>query len=152
MLRTTLIAVLALLPWMALADTAHAQISLNLGVDLGSSGGAVSVGGSVEAATGGAAASDPGSAPATGRSEPDQTPEIVTLGPDGALAAVKAGRAVPLEMIMTAARLDGGVEVIDAQLISVRGTLVYELKVIDQDGDVSERYFYARSGERVRTN
>ena len=136
MIRTTLIAVLALLPWMVLADSAHAQISLNLGVDLGSSGGAVSVGGSVEAATGGAAARAAGSAPATGRSEPDPAPEIVTLGPDGALAAVKAGRAVPLEMIMTAARPTGR-RGHDAQLISVRGTLVYELKVIDQDGDVS---------------
>jgi hypothetical protein len=151
MSRPFLIALAALLPWMVLADSARAQISLDLGIDLGSSGGAVSVGGSTEAVTGGAAASDPGSAPATGRSEPP-APEIVPLGPDGALAAVKSGRAVPLEMIMTAARLDGGVEVIDAQLISVRGTLVYELKVIDQDGDVSERYFYARSGERVKTN
>jgi hypothetical protein len=80
------------------------------------------------------------------------TPTIVTLDQNAALELVRAQRALPLEDIMARARLLIEGEIIDAHLIQFRGFLLYELKVVDTDGDVSDIYFYARSGERVQTN
>lgn len=80
----------------------------------------------------------------------EQSP--VTLGPDGALAAVRSGKALPLEDILLRARLIADGEVIDAQLIAVSDVLLYEIKVLAGSGDVGKLYFYARSGAPVRTN
>lgn len=80
----------------------------------------------------------------------DQSP--VTLGPDGALAAVRSGKALPLEDILLRARLIADGEVIDAQLIAVSDVLLYEIKVLAGSGDVGKLYFHARSGAPVGTN
>jgi uncharacterized membrane protein YkoI len=90
----------------------------------------------------------PGSSAAPG--SPEQA--IVTLDQDAALELVRSQRALPLEDIMARARLLVEGEIVDAHLIQVRGFLLYEIKVVDTDGDVSDIYFYARSGERVQTN
>lgn len=74
---------------------------------------------------------------------------IQQLGQEGALQAVKSNRALPLEDILTRARLVADGEIIDAQLIQVRRILLYEIKVLGKSGDVSELYFYARSGALV---
>lgn len=74
------------------------------------------------------------------------------LGQDSALEAVRNHRALPLEDIMLRARLLTDGEIIDAQLVSVQDILLYEIKVLGKAGDVSELYFYARSGLPVETN
>jgi hypothetical protein len=68
-----------------------------------------------------------------------------------ALAAVKSQRAIGLDKIMAAARGYTDGEIIDAQLITVRGFLLYDLKVLDSKGDVGDLYFYAQSGKIVQT-
>lgn len=75
--------------------------------------------------------------------------DVQPLGQDGVLQAVQSNRALPLEDILTRARLVADGEIIDAQLIEVRRILVYEIKVLGKSGDVSELYFYARSGALV---
>ena len=65
-------------------------------------------------------------------------------------AAVGARRALPLEVILAKARALSDGEVIDAKLISYGTFLLYDLKVLATTGDVSELYFYARSGVQVQ--
>ena len=72
------------------------------------------------------------------------------LGQSGALQAVRANRALPLEDILVRARLMADGEIIDAQLVQIRSILVYEIKVLTRNGSVSQLYFYARSGAPVR--
>jgi hypothetical protein len=74
---------------------------------------------------------------------------VQPLGQEGALKAVQSNRALPLEDILTRARLVAEGEIIDAQLIEVRRILLYEIKVLGKSGDVRELYFYARSGALV---
>jgi uncharacterized membrane protein YkoI len=93
--------------------------------------------------------SAPGSSTAPGTLS---LPNVTTLDQNAALELVRLQRVLPLEQIMAIARLQIEGEIIDAHLIQVRGFLLYELKVVDTDGDVSDIYFYARSGERVQTN
>lgn len=82
----------------------------------------------------------------------DLAPDGLALGQQAASAAVKNGRALPLEDILLRAKLLIDGDVIDAQLIAVQDVLLYELKVLGRAGDVSELYFYARSGLPVETN
>ncbi len=79
-------------------------------------------------------------------------PDGPALGQQAASAAVKSGRALPLEDILLRAKLLTDGDIIDAQLIAVQDVLLYELKVLGKAGDVSELYFYARSGLPVETN
>jgi hypothetical protein len=72
----------------------------------------------------------------------------VALSQEQTLDAVRKKRAVPLAPIVTSIK-QANVEVIDAQLLSVRGILVYQLRVIGEGGSVSELYFYARTGKQV---
>ena len=76
----------------------------------------------------------------------------LALGQKAASAAVRNGRALPLEDILLRAQLLTDGDIIDAQLIAVQDVLLYELKVLGKAGDVSELYFYARSGQPVETN
>jgi uncharacterized membrane protein YkoI len=92
------------------------------------------------------------SAPGSSTTPGSPSLQIVTLDQNAALELVRLQRALPLEQIMALARSQIEGEIIDAHLIQVRGFLLYELKVVDTDGDVSDIYFYARSGERVQTN
>jgi hypothetical protein len=67
--------------------------------------------------------------------------------PDNEVArrAVKSGAAKPLaEIIETAKKTNPG-EILDARLVTVRGFLLYELKVLSGH-TVRKIYFYARSG------
>lgn len=70
---------------------------------------------------------------------------------EAALQAVKSDRALPLDKIIALAKQYTNGEIIDAQLVTVRGFLLYDLKVLDAKGDVGDLYFYAVSGKIVRT-
>ncbi len=43
-------------------------------------------------------------------------------------------------------------EIIDAQLVALQEVLLYEIKVLGKSGDVSELYFFARTGEFLDLN
>ena len=76
---------------------------------------------------------------------------LVTSGADQniALDAVNSGAALPLDQIEPAAVHDWGGRVIDAKLLRVRGTLVYQLTVISDSG-VSRRVYYdAHTGASI---
>jgi hypothetical protein len=76
----------------------------------------------------------------------------LALGQAQASEAVRSHKALPLEDILLRAQLLTDGDIIDAQLIAVQDVLLYELKVLGKAGDVSELYFYARSGLPVQTN
>jgi uncharacterized membrane protein YkoI len=120
--------------WVGAAVPAAAQIGVDVSVGGASVGGEVGSGGaSATVSTGGGDSS------------------TVTLSPqDMALEAVRSDRALPLEQIVARAQQLSDGQVIDARLITVRGFLLYELKVLEATGDVVDLYFYARSGEVVR--
>lgn len=122
-----------------LSAAAKAQLNISVDVDLGGGDDAAGPrGGAVEGA-----AESP---------TPGGTGEAARLDQSRAIDAVKSYRALPLEQIMTKARLHTQGEIVDAQLISLNGFLLYELKVVEANGDVDELYFYALSGELVQTN
>ena len=74
------------------------------------------------------------------------------LGQKAALQAVRSGRALPLEDIMLRAKVLTDGEIIDAQLVSLQEVLLYEIKVLGKSGEVSELYFFARTGEYLDLN
>ena len=78
--------------------------------------------------------------------------DTVGLGQNAAVQAVRSGRALPLEDIMLRAKLLTDGEIIDAQLVSLQEVLLYEIKVLGKSGDVSELYFFARTGEFLDLN
>lgn len=133
--------------WTALAVPAQAQVGIEIGVGGGPSAG-------VEVGSGGASVSVSVGGDGGGEGQPVTAvpPTQEVLSQDDALAAVASKRAVPLEEIMAkATELTDG-QVIDARLITLRGFLLYELKVLETTGDVIDLYFYARSGQVVRTD
>lgn len=85
------------------------------------------------------------SAPAPGKS---QLPAGALTDQDQALGAVENNRAVPLETITARVEAAGQGHVIDAKLVTVRGYLLYELKVLEGDR-LEVQYYYARSGVKV---
>lgn len=156
---------LAALAVAALASLplASGAMALDLGVDLGGLGSVdvgvggdsgldvdVDLGGSdsgvgVDVDLGGSGGSDSGLDLTSGD-------DGLTLGQDQASEAVRNHKALPLEDILLRAKLMTDGDIIDAQLIAVQDILLYELKVLGKAGDVSELYFYARSGVPVETN
>lgn len=66
-----------------------------------------------------------------------------------ALDAVEQGRALPLEAITARIRETTPGTIIDAELMTVQGFLLYEVKVLQADGSVARLYYYAQSGRRV---
>jgi hypothetical protein len=66
-----------------------------------------------------------------------------------ALDAKREGRAVPLEDILAGIAPETAGNVIDAELVTVDGFLLYALKVLSPAGVVSTHYFYAQSGRPV---
>ena len=68
---------------------------------------------------------------------------------DLALEALRAEDAVSLKQILASVRRDEPGRVIDAQLLSLDGVLVYEVKVLSQDGRVSRIYYDAGSGRQL---
>lgn len=146
---------LALGAVLVLASTAGAN-ALDLGVSAGGIDVGVSVGGEsgvgVDIGGGGLGVDIDVDLDGDGDGVPDTSSSgagVQRLGQEGALQAVKSNRALPLEDILTRARLVANGEIIDAQLIQVRRILLYEIKVLGRSGDVSELYFYARSGALV---
>lgn len=65
------------------------------------------------------------------------------------LAVVQSGSAVALETLLADLRARTGGELIDARLIRINGFLVYEIKALSPQGQVSTEYYYARSGLHV---
>jgi hypothetical protein len=120
---------------------------INVGVGVGTPGGTgvnVGVGGtSVGVNLGGGSGGD-GSGGAAAST-------ILTLTQQEALDAVANKKVMPLDKVLVAARLFTDGEIIDANLISVNGFLLYAFKVLASSGDVSTIYYYARSGVRVET-
>jgi hypothetical protein len=139
--------VLAAICWTApLCASAVAQVGIDVDVGGAVEGVTGAVGGTVESAIGSSVESTVEGA------GPDAGGAISTLDQSGAIEAVESHRALPLEQIMTKARFHTKGEIVDAQLIQLKGFLLYELKVVEANGDVDELYFYARSGELVQTN
>lgn len=122
-----------------LSAPARAQLDISVDLDLGGAGDATGpLGRAVEGVV--------------GSLTPGGSGEAARLDQGGAIEAVRSNRALPLEAIMTRARFHTQGEIVDAQLISLKGFLLYELKVVEANGDVDELYFYALSGELVQTN
>ena len=63
---------------------------------------------------------------------------------------MRAEKALPLDQIIAAARHVTQGEIVNAELETVEGTLLYKLKVIEETGDVREFYFQALSGALTR--
>ena len=76
-------------------------------------------------------------------------PQVVTLDQQSALDVVRSARAMPLEAIVNIVRKSAPGELIDAKLIEVSGTLIYEIRLLETGGKVERLYYYARSGRRV---
>jgi hypothetical protein len=100
----------------------------NSGENPGGSGGSVGAGGNAAAAGG------------MGYARPDE---------DIALEAVRSREAVPLDEVLGTLRELTRDRIIDTQLISRRGMLVYEVKVISADGFVRVFRFDAGTGRQV---
>jgi uncharacterized membrane protein YkoI len=92
---------------------------------------------------------DPVSAPGTEALAP---PHETGSDSERALEAVRSHRALPLEDIVETATEGHPGKLIDARLITVEDFLLYELKLLEPDGDVRTVYYYARSGIEVRGN
>jgi hypothetical protein len=71
---------------------------------------------------------------------------------DQALEAVESGRAVPLDRVLNQARSATGGDLIDTQLMTVQGFLLYELRMLLPDGRVERMYYYANTGNPVTMN
>jgi uncharacterized membrane protein YkoI len=104
----------------------------------------------------GQASAGGGGNPATPGGNPPGGQGASSGGPGGrpsdaefALEAVRNNRALPLAEILAIARPAVAGEVIDARLVTVRGFLVYEVKFLTREGQVSRSYYYARSGRKV---
>jgi hypothetical protein len=66
-----------------------------------------------------------------------------------ALEAVESGRALPLATMIRKAEAATDARVIDAQLTTVDGFLLYRLTMLDQQGRVWRSNWYARTGNLV---
>lgn len=71
---------------------------------------------------------------------------------DLALEAVRAENAVSLEHILGSVRDSTPGRVIDAELYTLDGKLVYQVKVLLADGRVTSLYYDAGSGRQVGPN
>lgn len=143
------------LAWSGLAHSSSAQ-GLGVGINLGGVGVGISIGSgstpsnSTPGGSTGLSVSlgSSGLSVEAGNSAAD---ELVVLDQQASFEAVASRKAVPLDTILARVRLTAEGEVVDAKLITYRGFLLYDLKILAPTGDVSDIYFYARSGEQVRT-
>ncbi len=100
--------------------------------------------------------SDSSSTTANRSSDPPRSDTLVTVAPsvlsdqDSALDAVRTHRALPFERIAEAVQQESAGRIIDARLVELRGFLLYEVKVIEASGMVTNLYYYAKSGLPVR--
>lgn len=88
----------------------------------------------------------PANAPAAAPAPPAKPAE---QSESDVLAAVEAGRAVPLSSLMPDVRTRTGGDIIDAELVQAGGALLYAVRVLAPDGRVSTEYYDARSGQHV---
>lgn len=107
------------------------------GVGLGNAGGQSIVGGEI---TSGIIPDVPGQTSADG---------TVRYTQDYARDAVNRGKAVSLGSLLPDLQERAGGEVIDAELLSVQGTLVYSVKVLRATGRVTREYYDAQSGRFI---
>ncbi|MEO6633981.1 MAG: hypothetical protein ABIN41_00055 [Devosia sp.] len=160
--RHIVVAALLLLPLDLPAAAQGLNLNLggiNVGVDVGGSGGTgVSVGvgsNNVEVGLGdgggGLLGTDVGVTADLFGPADNQSNQPIVLSQADALAAVNSRRALPLDRVMVAAQLSTTGQIIDANLVSLNNFLLYVFKVLETDGDVSELYFYARSGQMVQS-
>lgn len=82
---------------------------------------------------------------------PDSPPGQNNSTQDRALEAVQAGRAVPLDRVLSQAQSTTGGDLIDTRLTTVEGFLLYELRMLLPDGTVDRLYYYASTGNPVTT-
>jgi hypothetical protein len=68
---------------------------------------------------------------------------------DYARDVVNRGKAVSLGSLMPELQARSEGSVIDAELLNVRGILVYSIKVLRTDGRVTQEYYYAQSGRFI---
>lgn len=141
---------LPLAPALALAQGLAVGVGAGAGAGVGAGVG-VSIGSSPPIGSPGA--------PSVSTGSKDVTEALTAAGSAGgqtaieqqqALDAVKEKRALPLEQIVARAHKQSDGEVLDAKLVSIRGFLLYQLKILAADGDITELYFYAQSGNMVR--
>ncbi|MBB6488826.1 hypothetical protein [Rhizobium lusitanum] len=71
-------------------------------------------------------------------------------GPNGALEAVQSDRALPLDGIVAITRRLTDGQIIDTRLHTVKGVLRYELKVLENNNEVRNYSFNARTGKLVK--
>lgn len=150
-LRRPLIFLLSLFLAAGVASTAMAQGAGGQG------GGGQGAGGQGSGRGNAGVHEAPAETPATSPAAPEmpgkspfRLPWIGQTEQDKALDALRAEKALPLDEIITAARRFTQGQVIDAQLDTVDGTLLYKLQVIEETGDVREFSFLASSGELIR--
>jgi len=86
---------------------------------------------------------------AGGKSTNGNAGQATVVGDTASIAAVKAGKAIPLEKVLAAARGRLKGKIINIRLLNWRGGLVYEVKGLGSDGVVDNKYFEARSGRPI---
>jgi hypothetical protein len=86
---------------------------------------------------------------------PIVTPDQVVVVPDDqkvARDAVRSKAALSLEAITAIVEKATDGRILDVQLVTFKGTYLYDVTVLERDGVLHKLYYYARSGIAVRTN
>ena len=86
-----------------------------------------------------------GAPPVTPGASPEQIPDPSSTVMD----AVDSGRAVSLDRVLAHMRTVADGDLIDSRLVTVRGYLLYELRVLLESGTVETFYYYATTGRPV---
>lgn len=82
----------------------------------------------------------------------DAAPPKTLKAGEEAIEAVESGRALPLATMIRKAEAATDARVIDAQLTTVDGFLLYRLTMLDPQGRVWRSNWYARTGNIVATH
>lgn len=85
----------------------------------------------------------------SGPRDANKGPEVTIPDHEVARRAVESGAAKPLSEIIASAGTVAPGNILDAELVTVNGFLLYRVKVF-QGGEVKNLYFYAKSGLPVR--
>lgn len=138
------------------ATNAQAQL-LDLDVDIniggGGGGGGENSSGSSNTSVSAGVPTGNGRSERSGSEENNATSIVpIIFDQERAVEAVNSGAAVPAETVIATAIARQQGDIIDVHLILVRGFLLYELKVLGPDGEISGMYFYARNGQMVEVN
>lgn len=139
MLALVTLLVTACTPVLAANANANAQANDQ---DRGNSGNAGGQGNSNSNGQGNSGGADPTTIyiPVELPERPDQ---------DAARDAVENGDAVSLEVLLSNAPLPDGSQLVEAQLVRVGGFLLYELRVLEADGQLHSLYYDATTGMPV---